>query len=206
QGEEAPRLATVVETVQSALAMEVPSLLARWLDRLDATGRWALLKLLTGALRVGVSARLAKTALADWSGVPLAEIQEGWHGLKPRCLALFAWLCGEGPRPESGAAPVFRPLMLSHQIEDKELVGIAPEDFVAEWKWDGIRVQAAHQGGEKRLFSRTGDDISGAFPDVVEALPEGVVLDGELLVMRGGEVAPFNDLQQRLNRKVLTPP
>ena len=62
------RLATVVEMVQSALAMEVPSLLAGWLDRLDATGRWALLKLLTGALRVGVSARLAKTALAEWSG------------------------------------------------------------------------------------------------------------------------------------------
>jgi DNA ligase-1 len=94
--------------------------------------------------------------------------------------------------------------MLSHQIEDKELASIEPKDFVAEWKWDGIRVQAAHQGGEKRLFSRTGDDISGAFPDVVEAIPEGMVLDGELLVMRAGEVAPFNDLQQRLNRKTVT--
>jgi DNA ligase-1 len=94
-------------------------------------------------------------------------------------------------------------LMLSHQIEDKELAAIEPADFVAEWKWDGIRVQAAHRGGDKRLFSRTGDDISGAFPDAVEALPEGVVLDGELLVMRGGEVAPFNDLQQRLNRKTV---
>ena len=204
EGEEPPRLATIVETVQSALAMEVPSLLARWLDRLDATGRWALLKLLTGALSVGVSARLAKTALAEWSGVPLAEIEEVWHGLAPPYQPLFAWLSGQGPRPESGATPVFRPLMLSHQIEDKELAAIAPQDFVAEWKWDGIRVQAAHQGGEKRLFSRTGDDISGAFPELVEALPEGVVLDGELLVMRGGEVAPFNDLQQRLNRKSVT--
>jgi len=198
------RLATAVEMVQSALAMEVPSLLAGWLDRLDATARWALLKLLTGALRVGVSARLAKTALAEWSGVPLAEIEEVWHGLEPPYLPLFAWLSGNAPRPESGEAPVFRPLMLSHQIEDRELPGVAPTDFVAEWKWDGVRVQAAHQGGEKRLFSRTGDDISGAFPDVIEALPEGVVLDGELLVMRNGEVAPFNDLQQRLNRKTLT--
>ncbi len=204
EGGDPPPLATIVETVQSALATEVPSLLADWLDRLDATGRWALLKLLTGALRVGVSARLAKTALADWSGVPLTEIEEVWHGLKPPYLPLFAWLTGKGPRPESGAAPVFRPLMLSHQIEDKELAAIEPSDFVAEWKWDGIRVQAAHQGGEKCLFSRTGDDISGAFPDVVEALPEGVVLDGELLVMRGGEVAPFNNLQQRLNRKTVT--
>jgi ATP-dependent DNA ligase len=94
--------------------------------------------------------------------------------------------------------------MLSHQIADKELQLIEPSDFVAEWKWDGIRVQAAYQGGEKRLFSRTGDDISGSFPDVLEALPKGVVLDGELLVMRKGEVAPFNDLQQRLNRKSVT--
>ena len=202
---EPPRLAELVETLQSALAMEVPSLLARWLDRLDATERWALLKLLTGALRVGVSTRLAKTALADWSGKPLADIEEVWYCVAPPYAELFAWLADEGPRPGTGVRATFRPLMLSHQIEDRELALIDPAAFVAEWKWDGIRVQAAHQGGERRLFSRTGDDISAAFPDVVEALPEGVVLDGELLVMRGSEVAPFNDLQQRLNRKSVTP-
>ena len=203
--QEPPRLAELVETLQSALAMEVPSLLARWLDRLDAAERWALLKLLTGALRVGVSARLAKTALADWSGKPLAEIEEVWHCVAPPYRELFAWLADEGSRPETGVRATFRPLMLSHQIEDRELALIDPAAFVAEWKWDGIRVQAAHQGGERRLFSRTGDDISAAFPDVVEALPESIVLDGELLVMRGSEVAPFNDLQQRLNRKSVTP-
>ena len=205
QGEEAPpRLAEVVEAVKAAAPADVPGLLAGWLDRLDATGRWALLKLLTGGLRVGVSARLGKTALAQWSGRPLADIEEVWHALQPPYEALFSWLAGEGPQPETGAAPVFRPLMLSHQIEGRELADITPSEFVAEWKWDGIRVQASHQGSEKRLFSRTGDDISGAFPDVVEALPEGVVLDGELLVMREGAVAPFNDLQQRLNRKKVT--
>jgi DNA ligase 1 len=199
-----PRLAEIVEALQSAPSAEAPALLAGWLDQLDSTGRWALLKLMTGALRVGVSARLAKTALAEWSGVPLADIEEVWHGLAPPYGELFAWLSGQGPRPEMAGRATFRPLMLSHQIEDKELQTIEPKDFVAEWKWDGIRVQAAHQGGEKRLFSRTGDDISGAFPDVIEALPEGVVLDGELLVVRNGEVAPFNDLQQRLNRKTVT--
>ena len=199
-----PRLATVVEALQSAAPAHVPALLADWLDRLDATGRWALLKLMTGALRVGVSARLAKTALSEWSGVPLADIEEVWHGLRPPYGELFDWLAGTGARPDSEGRATFRPLMLSHQIDDKELEAIAPEDFIAEWKWDGIRVQAAHQAGERRLFSRTGDDISGAFPDVVEALPEGVVLDGELLVMRNGEVAPFNDLQQRLNRKAVS--
>ncbi len=203
EGKASPRLSDIVEAVQGAAPAEVPNLLAGWLDRLDATGRWALLKLLTGALRVGVSARLAKTALAEWSGTPLADIEEVWHGLTPPYVALFVWLEGSGARPETGVTPVFRPLMLSHAIDDRELAGIDPAEFAAEWKWDGIRVQASHQGGEKRLFSRTGDDISGAFPDVVAALPEGVVLDGELLVVRGGEVAPFNDLQQRLNRKTV---
>jgi DNA ligase-1 len=203
-GAEPPPLAAIVEALQSQPPGDAPALLAEWLDQLDATGRWALLKLLTGALRVGVSARLAKTALAEWSHVPLADIEEVWHGLEPPYEALFAWLSGNGPRPDVEGRATFRPLMLSHQIEERELQSIEPKDFVAEWKWDGIRVQAAHQGGEKRLFSRTGDDISGAFPDVVAALPPGVVLDGELLVVREGEVAPFNDLQQRLNRKTVT--
>src|SRR6185312_5597320 len=76
-----------------------------------------------------------------------------------------------------------------------------PEDYAAEWKWDGIRVQAISEGGVRRLFSRTGDDIAGAFPDVVEALDFEGVIDGELLVLREGKVASFGELQQRLNRK-----
>jgi len=204
-GREPPHLSDVVRTLQGAAPADVPDLLAGFLDTLDAPGRFALIKLLTGALRVGVSTRLAKTALAEWSGVPRADIEEIWHGLAPPYLELFAWLAGQGPRPELGTAPVFRPPMLSHQIEDRELALIEPSLFVAEWKWDGIRVQASSRGGEKRLFSRTGDDISASFPDVVEGLPEGVVLDGELLVLRETQVAPFNDLQQRLNRKSVTP-
>jgi len=204
EGAEPPRLDDVVEALRLGAATEVPALLSHWLDRLDTNGRWALLKLMTGALRVGISARLAKTTLAQWSGTPLADIEEVWHGLRPPYLALFNWLSGQGKRPEAGNRPIFRPLMLSHQIEDKDLAAIDPADFTAEWKWDGIRVQASNQGGEPRLFSRTGDDISRSFPDVVEGLPPGVVLDGELLVMRGNEVAPFNDLQQRLKRKSVT--
>ena len=204
-GEDVPPLGEVVASLQTATALDIPRLLADLLDRLDSTERWALLKLMTGALRVGVSARLAKTALAQWSGVPLADIEEVWHCVQPPYLELFSWLSASGPRPEAGATPTFRPLMLSHQIEDKELALIHPGDFVAEWKWDGIRVQAASKGGETRLFSRTGDDISRSFPDVAEAIPPGVVLDGELLVLREGEVQPFNELQQRLNRKSVTP-
>lgn len=202
----APRLSEVVETLQAAAPADFSRSLAAYLDALDATARYALLKLLTGALRVGVSARLAKTALAEWSGVPVSEIEETWHGLRAPYLPLFAWLSGTAPRPATEDLPIFRPLMLSHQIEDRELASIEPQAFMVEWKWDGIRVQASTRSGAARLFSRAGDDISAGFPDVLEHLPESVVLDGELLVMRGdGEVGPFNDLQQRLNRKTVTP-
>ena len=86
-----------------------------------------------------------------------------------------------------------------------ELDALDPAHFRAEWKWDGIRVQVAASGGVKRLYSRAGEDISGAFPDIVEAIDFEGVFDGELLVRREAAVAPFNDLQQRLNRKVVTP-
>lgn len=177
-------------------------LIGRWLDTLDATGRWALLKLMTGALRVGVSARLAKTAVARLGGIDVGEVEEVWHGLAPPYLPLFDWLEGCAARPAAGLAPVFRPLMLAHPLEEAEVAGLDPATLVAEWKWDGIRAQLSGNGWESRLYSRTGDDISAAFPDVIEAFGgfDGVV-DGELLVVRDGAVAPFQDLQQRLNRK-----
>jgi len=201
---EPPPLATIIEELSQASAAQASALISDWLDCLDATERWALLKLITGALRVGVSARLAKTALAEWSGMALDDIEEVWHGLAPPYPQLFAWLSGQADRPNVEELPIFRPLMLSHAIEDDELEGIAAGDFQAEWKWDGIRVQLSTMAGEHRLFSRTGDDISPAFPDVFVDLPKDCVLDGELLVMREGEVQPFNDLQQRLNRKAVT--
>jgi DNA ligase-1 len=183
---------------------EVGAHLAWWLDRLDATGRWALLKLVTGALRIGVSARLAKTALAEWASIKVEEIEEIWHGLAPPYEPLFAWLAGAAPRPETGALPNFTPLMRSTPLEEDDLAALAPAQYLAEWKWDGIRVQLVARRGERRLYSRSGDEVGPAFPDVLGAMPDDIALDGELLVIRDGEVAPFND-QQRLNRKTPTP-
>jgi DNA ligase-1 len=200
-GEGTPRLTEIVETLAGASRTEVGAHLAPWLDTLDATGRWALLKLVTGALRIGVSARLAKTALAEWSGVQLDRIEEVWHGLAPPYLPLFAWLEGCADPPDIADLPTFCPLMLAQPLEEGDLDGLDPQAYLAEWKWDGIRVQLVGRAGEKRLYSRSGDDIGGAFPDILAVLPDAVTLDGELLVMRDGEVAPFNDLQQRLNRK-----
>ena len=200
-----PTLSEIVETLRSASRAEVGDHLARWLDRLDATGRWALLKLVTGSLRVGVSARLAKLALAEWSGADIARIEEVWHGLTPPYPALFAWLEGRATAPDTSALPTFCPLMLATPLEEGDLDQLDPRDYLAEWKWDGIRVQLVERGSQKRLYSRSGDDIGAAFPDVLAALPDTVTLDSELLVVRDGEVAPFNDLQQRLNRKSPNP-
>ncbi len=199
-----PDLPEVVEALQEATRAKVPALIEAWLDGLDATGRWALLKLITGALRVGVSARLAKTALAEWSGKPLADIEEIWPSLEPPYGPLFDWLEGKGPKPDAGDAPTFRPLMLATPLEEGALDSLAPAEFLAEWKWDGIRVQLVSTPGGRRLFSRTGEDVGPAFPEILEAADFQAVLDGELLVLQEGEVGSFNALQQRLNRKAPT--
>ena len=201
QAAQAPRLSDIVAELALIGRNDLGPRLERWLDALDATERWALLKLLTGALRVGVSARLAKTAVADMAGFKANEVEEVWHGLAPPYESLFAWLEGHAPKPDVTNAPVFRPLMLSHPLEDTDWAGLDLAEFSAEWKWDGIRVQIVAAAGEARLYSRTGDNIGQAFPDVVTGMNFNAVLDGELLVLRKGEVAPFNDLQQRLNRK-----
>jgi len=208
---ETPTLAFVVESFANASKSDAPALLARMLDALDETGRWALLKLVTGALRIGVSARLAKTALAQVGEVAPDEVEHVWHALQPPYADLFAWIEKRGPRPESRDPAPFRPPMLAHAIEDADFDKLDAKDFVAEWKWDGIRVQVsggASASGRQtvRLYSRTGDEISGAFPDLVESVGalDGA-LDGELIVMREGRVQSFNILQQRLNRKTVTP-
>ncbi len=203
-----PGLAEVVETLTQAPRGAVPGLIEAWLDRLDANQRFALLKLITGGLRVGVSARLAKTAVARLGDRDPAEIEEVWHGLEPPYRGLFAWIDGQAGPPAVAETQRFRPMMLAHPLDDPAADGLDPGAFRAEWKWDGIRVQlaAGADGGDGgHLYSRTGDDISGAFPDVMAAAAFDAVLDGELLVVRDGVVAPFNDLQQRLNRKRVMP-
>lgn len=197
-----PELSEVVEAMHASSRSEAQMLLEGWLDVLEPTGRWALLKLVTGALRVGVSARLAKQACALAGGVGTDEIEEVWHALTPPYEDLFRWLEGHGARPSPDAPGRFRPVMLAQPLDEAtDLARLSAADYAAEWKWDGIRVQAVCEGGVRRLYTRTGDDISAAFPDVVECLDFEAALDGELLVMRDGRIAPFGDLQQRLNRK-----
>jgi DNA ligase-1 len=205
-----PTLSEVVTTFNTLGKTEIPAQLVRWLDELDDTGRWALLKLVTGGLRIGVSARLAKTAAAALGDKDAHDVELIWPGLVPPYLDLFAWLEGRAEKPVNRDPAPFRPVMLAHAIEDTDFANLAPEDFTAEWKWDGIRVQAVSGRDEKgqtvtRLYSRTGEDITKSFPDLVPSLRQPGALDGELLVLRDGRVQTFNVLQQRLNRKSVTP-
>jgi DNA ligase-1 len=206
-------LTTVIETLATLGKAQLPQQLARWLDALDETGRWALIKLVTGGLRIGVSARLAKAAVGALAGKEAQEIELIWPGLSPPYGELFAWLEGRADKPASGDAAPFRPPMLAHALDEADLQTLDAKEFMAEWKWDGIRVQAVAgqqddtQGGRliARLYSRTGEDISKAFPDLLDALRLPGAIDGELLIMRDRRVQSFNVLQQRLNRKTVTP-
>ena len=200
-----PGLSEVVETLNTADKADLPGIVAGWLDASDPSVRFALLKLITGGLRVGVSARLAKVALAEMSAgrATADDVEEVWHGLKPPYEPLFGWLTGTLPRPDPLDAPVFRPPMLAHPLEDADFDALDPASLRAEWKWDGIRVQLVSTAGGRRVYSRGSEDISAAFPEIAAALRFHAVLDGELLVVRDGQVAPFGDLQQRLNRKTV---
>jgi DNA ligase-1 len=204
-----PTLAEIVETLGALGKLEMPAQLVRWLDALDENGRWALLKLVTGGLRIGVSARLAKTAAAALGPHSVTDVELVWPGLEPPYEKLFSWLEGEGEAPQSDNPVVFRPAMLAHAIEEADFGKLDAGAFAAEWKWDGIRIQAASAtdaAGKRvtRLYSRTGEEITKSFPDLVSAFTQDGVIDGELLVLREGRVQNFNMLQQRLNRKTLT--
>ncbi len=203
----APTVAEVVATLHATTRTTAPAILTDLLDRLDVNGRYALLKLATGAMRIGISARLAKVAFAQAFTVSVEDVEEYWHGQSPPYTPLFDWAANGAPPPRTDLLPLFRPFMLAHPLEAETL---DLSEYAAEWKWDGIRVQIVHVAGETRVYSRSGDDISATFPEVTTALTTPCVLDGELLVRgahQGGETggaASFNALQQRLGRKTVS--
>ena len=220
--ENLPGVANFISTVETCPKCDLHHLISNWFDNASAKERWAMIKLATGGLRVGVSARLAKTALALHGGQELEEIEKIWHGLAMPYTTLFAWLDGHGVKPEIKANETFHPMMLSNPLDcERDFQRLDPASYDAEWKWDGIRVQLLIDNEESqntsraptRMFSRSGDDISSAFPDVIASLSGRAVLDGELLIGRASDPEigsqatiyrdpqPFNHLQQRLNRK-----
>lgn len=198
---ELPGLSELILLMETWPKQMVRQEMARLLSSAETTERWAILKMATGGLRIGVSGAMLREAFARWSGHERSIIDELWHGLAQPHDNFFAWLEGSGPMPERDRPLMFFSPMLAHPLtEPSKQLGCAA-DFQAEWKWDGIRAQYHRHGGQWRLYSRTGEDISESFPDL-SALPDGsYIIDGELLVLRDDEVGSFGDLQQRLNRK-----
>ena len=203
-----PALSTVIDSLNRTGKTAVRALMRDLLDSLDPSGRYALLKLATGSMRMGVSAKLAMQAMAALGERDATEIEALWHGLTPPYTSLFAWVEGHGDKPALTSPAIFHPVMLANPVEDGDLANLDPADYAAEWKWDGIRIQLTRRGDITRIFSRSGEDISGSFPDVLEAITFEGTVDGELLV--GGTIhtnrqaRSFSDLQQRLNRKAVT--
>ncbi|MCY7314702.1 MAG: cisplatin damage response ATP-dependent DNA ligase [Rubrivivax sp.] len=190
-----------------------------WWQELDASGRYILIKLIGGSLRVGVSRLLVQRALATLTGLDaklLAQRLVGWTDLRStpsaaRWLALVAppvaAAAGDSPEAAAGSGQPY-PFFLAHALQaGPETLG-ALSDWLVEWKYDGIRAQIVKHGGQVWIWSRGEDLVTDRFPEVVAwaaTLPEGTVLDGELLVWLPGSErpAPFKLLQQRIGRKTV---
>jgi DNA ligase-1 len=162
-------------------------------------------KLLTGGLRVGVAQGLVVKALAQLSGLEDALIQHRlMGGFTPSAVAFEALLAhGEGDDNASVPSRPY-PFFLASPLQD--VLPGSPGDWQAEWKWDGIRGQLIRRSGQSFLWSRGEELLHEAFPELIAAaaaLPDGTVLDGEVIVWPadGDRPAPFNVLQRRLGRK-----
>ena len=200
-----PSLTEVVETFASVSKQNVSETLANYLTIMTPAQRWALLKLGTRGLRIGVSARSIKQILADYGDKDIKEIETLWHAVHPPYVDMLRWLEGKAERPDIENAVTFHPVMLSHPIEDSDIEAFTENTWQIENKYDGIRVQLVVKSSkafndrffdsyktnedepEKALFSRTGDDISHSFPDLLESVSGNMVLDGELLVIHNVE-------------------
>jgi len=196
-----PSLTTVVETLQSLAKAQLSDYVASMLNRMNSPERWAFLKVGMSTLRIGVSARLLKQILAKYGGKSIHDVETIWHNVDPPYVELFAWLENRGNMPEATDRIGFLPVMLAHALEEPDYKKIVPDVYAAEWKYDGVRIQLANNAIGRAMFTRTGDDISGSFPDALKHLNFPAVLDGELIVNRNGVHGGFNDLQQRLGRK-----
>jgi DNA ligase-1 len=177
-----------------------------WWRTLPYRECFLLNKLLTGELRVGVSELLVTRALSEVLDVARADVARRMMGeWRPSAAFWDGLKSGEAPANDPSAP---YPFYLASPLEDDVATLGAPADWQIEWKWDGIRGQLIRRQGQCFIWSRGEDVVTERFPEIVAAaasLPDGIVLDGELVAWRDGAVRPFADLQQRIGRKKLTP-
>ena len=184
--------------------------LAEWFDELPSDERFLLVKLIGGGFRVGVSKLLVQRALAQHGRLDaklVAQRMMGWTDARtaPSAARLQALLAQEAQPVLDAGQPY--PFFLAHQLQGEPQALGSPADWLAEWKYDGIRAQVVRRAGQVWIWSRGEELVTERFPEVVakaQALPDGTVLDGELVVWKDGAPAPFQLLQQRIGRKTLT--
>lgn len=178
-------------------------LLHAW-QEMDRTQRLVYNKVLTGEFRVGVSRQLVIRALAEASGQGPAAIAHRLMGDWAPSAAFYLQLISPDSLQEEISRPY--PFLLAHSLMDDPATLGDPADWLIEWKWDGIRAQLLRRRGETFLWSRGEELVTERYPEVVARalrLPEGTVLDGELLAWKDGKVLPFGALQRRIGRKDL---
>jgi DNA ligase 1 len=172
-----------------------------WWMELDRSQRFVWNKLITSGFRVGVSKKLLVRALAEYSGVEADAIMHRLMGNWEPSPELLPRLLAEDTEDADISRPY--PFCLAHPITDPDSLGPA-DKWLAEWKWDGIRGQLVRRRGQTFIWSRGGELVTERYPEVAEAaasLPDGLVLDGELLAWREGSVLPFGQLQRRIGKK-----
>jgi len=193
-----PALAALPEAEQ---AVEIQRL---W-SELSVEEVLVMVKLLTGSFRVGVGAGLVIRALATLSGLESVELQQRLMGpFEPSAAAFNELLQPEASQERPSSRPY--PFFLASPLEAGRLSDLDPAQWLVEWKWDGIRGQLIRRGGAGFLWSRGEELINGSFPDLLQqadTLPDGLVLDGEVLVWPAGQERPepFAVLQRRLGRR-----
>ncbi|WP_454785984.1 cisplatin damage response ATP-dependent DNA ligase [Legionella sp. WA2024007413] len=200
---ELPLLSEIIVNFEKLPENDLYPYLVSLLNSSDSIERWAILKIITGDLRIGVSTRFLKNTLAHYGQLHVQEVEDIWHSQVPPYLELFSWLEKKSSKPSTNTL-YFRPVMLSHPLNESERIAINLNEFSIEKKYDGIRVQLAVSGKEKALYTRTGENISHSFPEIISKIEGNVVLDGELVIRHASKIGSFNDLQQRLNRKTLS--
>jgi DNA ligase-1 len=175
-------------------------------EELDGTERYVWNKLITGGFRVGVSQSLVVRALARVSGVDEPALAHRLMGAWEPRPEVFRRLVAPDTRDADVSRPY--PFFLAYALEGAPEALGEPGEWQAEWKWDGIRAQLIRRAGQVFLWSRGEERVTERFPEIAEAaalLPEGTVLDGEVMPWRDGRPLPFAQLQRRIGRKKLGP-
>ncbi|EKV00944.1 ATP-dependent DNA ligase [Leptolyngbya sp. PCC 7375] len=195
-------LETLIPQVKTCGDEEQPALIASWWASLDEYEVFVLNKILTGAFRVGVSTKLVVKALAAEYAIPADVVTHRLMGEFKPSVEFYQQLIQVDTTETAPSRPY--PFFLASPIDVDKFAEETMADWQAEWKWDGIRAQLIHRAEQHFIWSRGEDLITHQFPELAEPLqqlPNGTVLDGEIVCWDGQQPLNFNHLQKRLGRK-----